>query len=61
MEENQPVVRTESHQYSIHQLSCHRNLTIVIKIYDNDDNEHDDDGDNDEVYVSYSDHDDGRW
>jgi hypothetical protein len=60
MEENQPAVRTESHQYSIHQLSCHRNLTIVIKIYDNDD----DDGDNDdssEFYVSYSDHDDGRW
>ena len=60
MEENQPAVRTESHQYSIHQLSCHRNLTIVIKIYDNDDND-DDDGDNDEVYVSYSDHNDGRW
>jgi len=61
MEENQPAVRTESHQYSIHQLSCHRNLTIVIKIYDNDD---DDDGDNDdsyEFYVSYSDHNDGRW
>jgi hypothetical protein len=60
MEENQPAVRTESHQYSIHQLSCHRNLTIVIKINDNDD----DDGDNDdsyEVYVSYSDHNDGRW